>query len=729
MRKSTSRLEFEIQGTLLVILGTCTLNVAWSNNAREPHPARDVTSCTADMSSLLQVNARNPWRPPFGLDRIGAPQIERVAISGRGSSAGKYLLVGYRDGRETERHLLQKAAHRSAISEDVRFESFPQEVALFVSCGRGGTLRELTRKSVDGGDIEAEAVARPEHQINPVDLGTILVPYDWLLLAGGQTTQITVAAISHSRNIPQGRLRAWFDGGGPVVEIEFPLSPNQRAEKQFELPPSALRAERTALHVSLSDGVHEIWKKSIPTMRVPKPPRWPSFGAVELKLRYDAAISVRDPKTGVLSSTDYNSGWDAKRNDVVVFLPNGSRFVFWRGSNYIPFWAGLYNTGTCYEWAENQSQLVHHSDGTVDFPEPLFDTELRYGRVKILESSASRVHVRWTYQSTDIDYNVWGDEATEDYYFYPDGFGTRVLTLTSSPGADYELSEFIVITPQSAFPFDVLPKRMVDVLFLDGRKRNFEFPARPASDWTAGKLAKVDNPKQESMMYRIFGDKRDPSSAIYFSPHDSTTPYIYPPFDDRGQLVTPAYWGSHWPLSRGMWTAYSINDRIYVTPGHNSLMTWGAGNRRKPLSISESPMLDTLGRARTMTTQRWAWLIAKTDEPDDRLIAWARSYSDPPSIKVTGGRLDWPSYSPERRSMRLIAESPSMDITLVPKTGSINPVFELSFESSAKPWKLAAVTIDGVTLAPDSYAWDGAILWIRDTIGAAGAKFGFRFVE
>ena len=240
------------------------------------------------------------------------------------------------------------------------------------------------------------------------------------------------------------------------------------------------------------------------------------------------------------------------------------------------------------------------------------DKELRYGRVRIMESTASRVHVRWTYQSTDFLYKVWGDQATEDYYFYPDGFGTRVLTLTSAPGADYELTEFIVLTPQSAFPFDVLPSHMADVLFLDGEKKSITFPYRPDKDLPAGLPPnKIPNPRQMPMVYRVFDAKDDPSGAVYFNPHDPTTPISYQPFFDRGLMVTPAYWGSHWPLGRGKSTGYTIDDRIYSNPGHNSLMTWGMGNRPKALSTSQFPMLDTLGRSRDMTVQRWAWLIAR----------------------------------------------------------------------------------------------------------------------
>ena len=109
------------------------------------------------------------------------------------------------------------------------------------------------------------------------------------------------------------------------------------------------------------------------------------------------------------------------------------------------------------------------------------DKELRYGRVEIIESTTARVHVRWSYQSCDFKYKVWGDSAVEDFYFYPDGFGTRVLTIQSALDSDYELSEFIILTPQDAYLFSVLSTNLVDILFLDGEKRELTFPYAAAS--------------------------------------------------------------------------------------------------------------------------------------------------------------------------------------------------------------------------------------------------------
>jgi hypothetical protein len=553
-------------------------------------------------------------------------------------------------------------------------------------------------------------------------LGAILVPHDWLLLASGQTAAINVAAVSHARDIPHAHLRAWFEGSKPV-EAAMPLSANQRVAKELKMPFTSA-GDTTVLHVALTDGDRELWKKEIRTMSVAQPPRWPAFAAVETKLRYDARISVKDPKTGALSLLDYDGAWDPQLHDVVVFLPNGSRFVFWRGASYAPFWAGAYNTGVSYEWAESPPP-----PGGFDSVEPLADKELRYGRVRIVQSTASRIHVRWTYQPTDFHYKVWGDQVTEDYFFYPDGFGTRVVTLTSAPGADYELSELIVLTPRAALPLEILPSHMVDVLSLDGEKKTITFPFVPEEGATVGRalrLPKVANPRRQPMVYRILSHKDERAAAIYFSPRDIAEPYVFHAFQDGGEVVTPVYWGDHWPLGRGKPTGGSISDRIYTSPAHNSLMTWGLwsmGNRPTPVSTSELPVLDALGRSRTMATRRWAWLIAKTEAPDELLLQWAQSYSDPPALEVRGARIDVPSYSPERRAIRLVVESPIVEIKLKSVARTVNPVFELDHA----PKELASVTIDGKPLPAEAHAWDGVTLWMKASLDTREANISLRF--
>ena len=276
--------------------------------------------------------------------------------------------------------------------------------------------------------------------------------------------------------MPEARVTAWFESTpSEEMTIALPLIENRRAAGQH-FPPAGFppHVDRDLLYVRIaSANGAERWHKKIQTMLVHRPPKWPEFGAVETKLRYDAPISVR-LADGKFTSISYDKAWDSKLHDVVVTLPNGSRFVFWRGSSYIPFWAGRWNTGLCYEWAE-----MNPPRDATDCVEPLMDKELRYGRVRIVESTPARVHVRWSYQSCDFNYKVWGDSAVEDYYFYPDGFGTRVLTLQADPKADYELSELIMLTPQSTYPLSVLPLKLLDILFVDGQKRELTFPFFP----------------------------------------------------------------------------------------------------------------------------------------------------------------------------------------------------------------------------------------------------------
>jgi hypothetical protein len=455
---------------------------------------------------------------------------------------------------------------------------------------------------------------------------------------------------------------------------------------------------------------------------VKNPPKLPEFGATELKLRYDAPISVRDPRTGKFSSMSYDTAWPPQLKDVVISLPNGSRYVFWRGSCYIPFWASTHDMGMSYEWAETTPP----PDGFTDSVEPLMDKELRYSRVEILESSASRVHVRWTYQSTDFMYKVWGDAPVEDYYFYPDGFGTRVLSLTSAPGAQYEVQEMIVLAPQAAFPYQVLNPKMVDILFLDGEKREITFPPEGTAGSTPATFSRqqgIGEPRDIPAVYRVRLHKDDLATAFSFNPVDAHLPkYLFSPFYDRGVMVTPAYWGSHWPLARGNTTGWTIDDRIALTPSHNSILSWGLDNQT-PLQMSTIQTIDTLGRSKQMTMQRYVWLIGMTDVPDARLLEWAHSFKNPPSLELKGARLEQDtSFVSERRAIRLTVEEPSVTITLKPTVRCINPVFELR----SAPKVLRSVKIGERGLGPREFAWDGHILWINadiDTVTALHLEF------
>jgi hypothetical protein len=654
---------------------------------------------TAPPAFTLRLEPHHPWRPPFGLDRVGHSQDVVATAAGR-PPEGSYVLLIVADGAEVHREPLtwpKEPPYTVAWSLDGRGD----EAWLLVLPPRSGRHNDLVQLKLERARLEADAVATSAPRINPVDLGAILVPNSWLLLGPGQESTVEVAAFDRGGR-PDAKLTAWFESApGQVASGPLSLAPGKVERSRLPLPAVKSSAERDALHVALADGRGaELWSKTIPVMRVKEPPVWPRFGASYTKLRYDAPISVRDPASGRFSSLRYEDGWSPELRDVVVSLPDGGRYVFWRGSSYIPFWATDHNTGACYEWAEVISRLP----GAVDCVEPLMDKELRYGRVQIVESTQACVRVRWTYQSTDLNYKVWGDSAAEEYTFYPDGFGVRALRLRAGLESRYELSEFIILTPQATYPFSVLPEVLTEAIGQDGKRTAFRFPFEPQHD----PRKSIKTPA----VYRLRTHKDEPKAAVYFNPLESQPPKIvFGAFHDQGQLVTPCYWGSHWPLARGNATGSKIDDRVTLSPCHNSVMSWVDASPT-PVRSGEFTTIDALGRSRTMTDRQWAWLIGQTDASDARLVQWAQSFANPPTLNLEGSSLASEPYVPERRAIRLRAANRSIAIHLRPQPVCVNPVFELE---GAPPGPLK-VRIDGAGLDSKRFAWDGRRLWIDATL-------------
>jgi hypothetical protein len=675
--------------------------VVIDGDSEAPSGAVHITLAAGEGRPSIHLDTGHPWRPPFGLDRLGRPAVVVIEAPAPMAQAS-YRLSALLRGREVGAFPVQFRA-RPPYSVRVALDQFADE--LILSNATEGVA--LARQAIKLPNIEADAVARPDTIVNPVDLGTILVPSGWLLLGPGQSASIEFGVRSRVTNYPRAVLKAAFESApNQSASAPIALAADRLVRSQIPLPQPPRDRERDNLNIVLDDGNGQtLWRKSIPVMLVLQPPRHPGFGATYERLRYDAPISIRDPATGTYSSMPYEKGWKPNLRDVVVWLPNGARFVFWRGSSFIPFWAGQHNTGLCYEWAE----IISQPAGAVDCVEPLMDKELRYSSVEIVESTAARVHVRWSYQSTDFHYKVWGDSAVEDYYFYPDSFGTRVVNLRSDPQNDYELSEFIILTPQGAYPLDALPKVPVEALFLDGRERRFILP-NPTSGTTATSNPTPQN--ESSAVYRLRLSDSEPLTAVYYNPKEiKLPPVVFAPFFDKGEMVTPCYWGSHWPLARGNSTGRTIDGRIEFTPCHNSVMSW-AGCRPAPIRTAALVTLDALGRSRPMVEREWSWLIGMTDEPDDRLRKRARSFAAPPSLEITGGRLGPDAYLPSRRAIQLTGAVSEIALLIKPETPFVNPVFEWT----APRRGTVNLAIDGRAVERPDFAWDGRVLWLNATI-------------
>ena len=173
--------------------------------------------------------------------------------------------------------------------------------------------------------------------------------------------------------------------------------------------------------------------------RLPSGPEGPGrFGAYYTKLKY---------------SLEWDKRWRVGGYaDVIVrFDDGGHRFVFWRGTSYIPCWvtdAGGWYTNEFFERRGGERS------GTMSMVEPMSDKQCRYSRVRIIESNDARVVVHWRYAPVDLKYNLayidkdsgWGDWVDEYYTIYPDAVGVRKAKLYTSAPADWiEYQESIVI--------------------------------------------------------------------------------------------------------------------------------------------------------------------------------------------------------------------------------------------------------------------------------------------
>jgi hypothetical protein len=134
----------------------------------------------------------------------------------------------------------------------------------------------------------------------------------------------------------------------------------------------------------------------------------------------------------------YYEAWDApwrvgEHADVVVrFDKSACRFVFWRGTSYIPHWVTENGIWCDNEFNETWSEKGCH--------EPMSDKQCRHSHVRIIESTDARVVVHWRYALVDNWYNMakvdeltgWGDWTDEIYTIYPDMVAVRQVTLHST---------------------------------------------------------------------------------------------------------------------------------------------------------------------------------------------------------------------------------------------------------------------------------------------------------
>jgi len=332
-------------------------------------------------------------------------------------------------------------------------------------------------------------------------------------------------------------------------------------------------------------------------LRLPAGPPGPGrFGAYYVRLKY---------------SYDWDRLWKvASHPDVVVrFDEFDHRFVFWRGTSYIPCWATYDGAWFTNEFFERRG----HLGGCNSMCEPMSDKQTRYSHVRVIESNDARVVVHWRYSPVDLDYNQpyvdkltkWGDWVDEYYTIYPDSVGVRKATIHSSSPKDHwiEYQESIVINQPGTIPEDNINYDAVGFANLKGESKTYT--------WTEdGGPGFRGAPSEPCIQVVNFKNRYKPFSVV-----DPDGVRIKP-YGGHGRNSHFNWW-NHWPVAQE-----KSDTTLAVSadkPSHSSLshITW---------KLHEE---DEISRT-------WIMLHGMTDKPAGELAPVAKSWLHAAELKLPG---------------------------------------------------------------------------------------------
>jgi len=419
------------------------------------------------------------------------------------------------------------------------------------------------------------------------------------------------------------------------------------------------------------------------------------FGAYYTTLKYDL---------------DWDRNWRVGNNaDVVVNFPGSEyKFVFWRGTSYIPCW--VTDTGVWYtnEFVERRG---FHSPNTEGCVEPMSDKQCRYSHVRIIESNDARVVVHWRYAPVDVNYEhpfidpvtKWFDWVDEVYTLYPSGVGVREVTVqTNRPDLWTEFQEMIVINQPGTMPEDNIELGAVSLANMKGESKTFLWDENGGPEFD-------DGPKHASIF------------KVNLKASHSPFALVEPPTED-GSLIT-SYLGhaptsnfnfwDHWPVSQDASdgrTATSSERPSHSSLGHIGLpgmadMEW------KPY-ISEG-----IKRTKIM-------LHGMTDKAVEELVPLAKSWLYAPALELTSSGYTSEGYDPTQAAyvinnnepgktaplsftIHATEESPLINTAFVIKNRGIS---DFSLKMNGNLLKKGHMYRAGYYQAPDGY---NLVIWLK----------------
>lgn len=369
----------------------------------------------------------------------------------------------------------------------------------------------------------------------------------------------------------------------------------------------------------------------------------------------------------VNATLEYYEGWDAPwavddNEDIVVqFDESDCKFVFWRGTSYIPNWVTENNI-----WFNNGFNEGWNDHGSC---EPMSDKKTKYSSVKVIESNDARVVVQWRYGLVDVmgtfafedPTTGWGDWTNETYYIYPDMSGVRKdVILSNAPRAAHEWQESILVLGPGQKPEDCYEYGAVTVGNHKVESKTYswehDLPPHSSEDFDQGNI-QIINTKSEYKPY----------SAVRLQDFEMMDFYSG---EEIRREVSVFPWWNHWPVAPrptdGRYAMYA--DRA----AHSSVSHW---------FWKEYEFTD-----RSVTK---IMLNGMTNGKVEDLVPMVKGWSNPAEVIIDNGTI---IYDPAQKAFEIdLKEDVSeLKITISANSDSpvVNPAFVVNGWGSSMPGKI-----------------------------------------
>jgi hypothetical protein len=408
-----------------------------------------------------------------------------------------------------------------------------------------------------------------------------------------------------------------------------------------------------------------------------------------IPLRLPSGLNSNGRFGAYYTSLKYDLEWDkhwriGDHADIVVdFEKAGYKFVFWRGTSYIPCW--VTKTGIWYtnEFVERRG---FHSANTEGCVEPMSDKQCRYSHVRIIENTDARVVIHWRYAPIDVNYQHpftdpntgWSDWVDEVYTIYPSGISVRKITIqTNRPDLWTEFQEAIVINQPGTMPEDNIELGAMSLANMQGQSKTYY--------WTEEGAPEFDNAPEFASIFKV-------NLKAPYSPFALVTP------PDGDGLIT-SYLGhapssnfhfwNHWPVSQD-----ASDGRIALSaarPSHSSLghigLTGMADTEWKPFKLEGKKVTKIM-------------LHGMTDESVENLVPLGKSWLSSPELILNSSGYISQGYDPSQAAYLINKSSSdnlnplSLTINASKNSPLVNPAFVI------KNWinTDAVVKMNGITL-------------------------------